>query len=257
MAPVFKIYPYKKGSAGARNLAQAMEKQLGYKVFRVDPEYIIQKNEWIINWGSGYFRVFPIRGGTNIRVFNPKERVCLCVNKSDFFRAVEATVNLPDYTHNYTTALGWVNNGHKVYCRTNEEGKDGDGIVVATTQSKLSEGACHLYTKAVDANKEYRVHLFGHKPIFDLEKYHEDGSVKNQDVRSGKLGWHYTRETVVPDEAKAQAVACSRALKMDFVAVDLLYNTKTKKVTVLEANSAPELGPWTSAAYARCFAALL
>ena len=255
MAPVFKIYPYKAGSAGARNLAVAMQKQLGYKVLRVEPDYVIQKNEWIINWGSGYFRVTPAPGGTNIRVFNPKDRVCRCINKSDFFRAVEETVNLPAHTDSYTTALRWINDGHKVYCRTNEEGKDGDGIVVVSTKSALVEA--HLYTRAVDADKEYRVHVFGHKPIFDLEKYHEDGKVRNQDVRSGKLGWHYTRDTTVPEEARVQAVAVSKAIKMDFVAVDLLYNTKTNKATVLEANSAPELGPWTSAAYARCFAALL
>ena len=253
-SPIFKIYPYRPKSAGARNLSIALSERTGYDVERISSGYVIQSNEWIINWGSGYFDARPTPGASNVRVFNSKKAVCLCINKIDFFKELKDRVNLPNWTLNKNIALAWAASGALVYCRENIEGKDGDGILVVSKKADVVD--CPLYTQGVEADKEYRVHLFGHVPIFDLEKYHPDNDTKTQ-VRSGKMGWHYTRDTVVPEKAKQQAIEVSKCLKMDFVAVDLLYNTKTKKATVLEANTAPELGPWTRVAYAKCFTRLL
>ena len=86
-----------------------------------------------------------------------------------------------------------------------------------------------------------------------MVKYHENHTNTNNLVRSGSNGWHYSREVVIPEEAKDEAIKASRALGMDFCAVDMLYDSKTRVTTILEANSAPELGPWTSKAYAKEF----
>ena len=66
-------------------------------------------------------------------------------------------------------------------------------------------------------------------------KWHENNRA-SQDVRNGGNGWIYCRDTVVPDRAKQEAVKASKALGMDFCAIDILYNSKTKVATVLEAN---------------------
>lgn len=254
--PTFKIVPYKHASAGARHLKKALDAVLPYEVIREQPDYYIKSNEWIINWGAGHFRGYKEEGATGTRILNPAHKLCICINKIDFFRAMDAEgVNIPKWTTSSTTAAKWVAGGVKTYCRTEIEGKDGSGIVVARKQSELVSSP--LYTQAVDATEEYRVHIFQHKPIFDLEKWKEHATQTEKDIRTGGMGWIYVRDTVVPDGAKAEAIKASKALGMDFCAVDLLYNTKTGQGTVLEMNSAPELGPWTSKAYAKELVALL
>jgi len=166
----------------------------------------------------------------------------------------DTEVNLPPWTVSGTTAVSWAKAGKSVYCRGDLEGRDGRGIVIATNPTQVVHS--DLYTTGIEADQEYRVHVFKHKPIFDLVKWHDNPSKKNQLIRTGGNGWQYSRDVVVPEAAKEQAVLTSRALQLDFCAVDLLYNTKTEKATVLEANSAPELGPWTSAAYAKELVAL-
>jgi hypothetical protein len=167
----------------------------------------------------------------------------------------DAGVSIPRWTESMEQAREWIRDGMSVYCRTDTEGRDGRGIVVA---NKLSEMvAARLYTLAVPSTEEFRVHVFQHRPIFDLVKHHHHPSKTDIQVRSGSNGWNYHRDVVVPPVVKELAVDVSRALGMDFCAVDLLYDARTRQAVALEANSAPELGPWTSAAYAAAFAKLL
>lgn len=251
----FVVVPYRLGSAGAKNLKLGLEKALGTEVRREDVDYVIKSDEWVINWGAGHYRAYKKTGATGTRVFNSADKICLCVNKIDFFRVMaDAGVTIPAWTTYHSTAERWSKAGDKIYCRTDTEGRDGRGILVAKSEKELVQSP--LYTKGIDANTEYRVHIFQHEPIFDLEKWHEN-SRTNQDVRNGGNGWIYCRDTVVPVRAKQEAVKASKALGMDFCAIDILYNARTQVATVLEANSAPELGPWTRKAYAEKFIGLL
>lgn len=254
----FVVAPYKMGSAGARNLITGLKEKLGYEPEKVDGDYYIKPGDWVINWGNGYFRGNTHNGVTsrNHRIFNPREQIVLCVNKIDFFRCMQRNkkINIPDWTRSYDEALGWLQDKRTVYCRVDTEGRDGKGIVVAETPKQLVEAP--LYTIGVPSTDEYRVHVFQHKPIFDLEKVHHHPTKEQNQVRSGKNGWNYHRDVVMPEACHEQAVLVSERLGMDFCAVDIVYDRRTRIATVLEANSAPELGPWTRAAYAKNFIAL-
>lgn len=253
--PKFKIVQYQPKSSGGFQLKKALENLVSYEVIREDVDYHIRSNEWVINWGAGHWRGYKESGATGTRIINPAAKLCLCINKIDFFLIMDdAGVTIPDWTTIGGTAQRWSKEGIKVYCRQDVEGRDGSGIVVANRPAEMADAP--LYTQAVEATDEYRVHLFGHKPIFDLEKWKEDATEKDRDVRTGGNGWVYIRDTTVPEGAKNEAIKASKAIGMDFCAVDLLYNSKTGRGTVLEMNSAPELGPWTSKAYARELVAL-
>ena len=251
----FKIQSYNAKSAGARYLRQALRKHLGYEPEMVPPDYVIPSNTWVINWGNGSYPGERAERAKNTKVINPMNTILPCINKVDFFRVMEnCDVNLPDWTQRRSVAERWCSQGDTLYCRETAEGRDGQGIVIATRPSQLI--AARLYTIAVPSTEEFRVHVFRNKPIFDLLKWHENPTKQAQQVRTGSQGWEYTRDCRVPASGHKQAVAVAKALGVDFCAVDLLYNAKTDVSTVLEANSAPELGPWTSAAYARELVAL-
>ena len=249
---VFKICPYKPSSAGAQNLKEALEELLPYSVERVTPDYRIKSNEWIINWGNGNFRAERQDDVVNTKVINSARKVCYCINKLDFFRILEdEDVVIPRWTTRSDIARKWVSEGTPVYCRGDIEGRDGRGIQIATTSKEIIPA--HLYTAKIESDQEFRVHVFKHKPIFDLIKRHHKPTKENNLVRSGSNGWNYHRDITLPDIAHQEAIKTSKALGMDFCAVDILWNSKTRIATVLEANSAPELGPWTRAAYAKEF----
>jgi len=253
---IFKICPYKPKSAGARYLAEALEELLGYPVERVTHDYQVADNVWLINWGSGDYYAERQAGAKNTKVLNPAHKIVRCINKTDCFRVLaETDVSLPQWTLRHATARRWAEAGHVVYCRGDVEGMDGRGLQVATSPASLTEAS--LYTRGEESTHEYRVHVFKHMPIFDLLKWHEQPTKAANRVRTGGNGWEFTRHCVMPPLVRQQAVLTSRALDMDFCAVDILWNQSTNRPTVLEVNSAPELGPWTSVAYAKHLAALI
>lgn len=254
--PRFTICPWRLKSASARNLKEALAAALGYTPEIVDQDHYLVSNEWLINWGSGNFRGLKKTGATGTKIFNPAAKICQCVNKVDFLSAMEdAGVSTPAWTDSQREALRWLKQGNTVYCRTNTEGKDGDGIVVATKPSEMA--AARLFTRGFQATEEYRAHVFRDEIIFELEKVHNKPTKENQLVRSGSNGWNYHRDITIPKVARQEILKAAKVLEMDFCAIDLLHSTKTGETVILEANSAPELGPWTSKAYAKKFVALI
>lgn len=249
--PVFKVAPYAQKSSGCFQLSKGIQEALGLemppdRIF--DNYYHIPKNEWVINWGNGNFR-----GSGPGQLFNTGGSICLCVNKIDFFNRMDKHgIVIPTWTTRSEEAQKWVKGGETVYCRTDIEGRDGRGIVVASRPTQFAEA--RLYTKAVPSTEEFRAHVFRGEVIFELEKWRQNTATADQlAVRSGGNGWIYVRDTALPKVAKLLAEKVCVALDMDFCAVDILWNSKTRRATVLEANSAPELGPWTRKAYAKKF----
>lgn len=252
--PVFKVAPYAQKSSGCFQLSKGLQEALGLsappeRIF--NNHYTIPKNEWVINWGNGHFY-----GSGAGKLFNTAAAICLCVNKIDFFKRMDRHgIVIPEWTTRSEEAQKWVKGGETVYCRTDTEGRDGKGIVVASRPTNLA--AAPLYTKAVPSTEEFRAHVFRGKVIFELEKWMEKkASTEQLAVRSGGNGWIYVRDTALPAAAKKLAEKVCTALDMDFCAVDILWDSKTRKATVLEANSAPELGPYTRKAYAKEFISL-
>lgn len=255
MKVTFKICPYKPGSAGARHLKAALEKLVGYTVERVGADYELDDNVWVVNWGAGHYIGAARRGAKNVKVLNPASKIVSCINKIDFFEALNGSdVCLPRWTTRKHIALQWAEAGKTIYCRGDVEGRDGRGISVASSPEDVVNA--HLYTVAIPADDEYRVHVFRNKPIFDLIKVHHRPTKAQLQVRTGGNGWNFHRDVTAPAAVTKQAILVSRTLGLDFCAVDILYAAGADVATVLEANSAPELGPWTSAAYARELVAL-
>lgn len=254
--PKFLICPYKMGSAGARNLREELSSRLGYEVARVDSNFALSSNQWVINWGNGNFLGYKEPGAVDARVFNPRTAVNKSICKISFFMCMnEAGLPIPFWTTKQALAQKWENDGDRVYCRLDVEGRDGRGIEISEKQDYLPSAP--LYTKGVDSTCEYRIHVFQGDPIFDLIKNHKNPTAAQRLVRSGGNGWYYSRECVAPKSVKKLASDCCDALELDFCAVDILWNNKTEKATLLESNTAPELGPWTRAAYAKKFLARL
>ena len=254
--PVFLICPYKMGSASGRNLREILKEYLGYEIVRVSPEHVLHSNEWLINWGNGHLQGKTGSQTTNARVFNIGANVCLSINKIDFLRTMtKAKIPTLKWTTSPTTALSLVETGDRLYCRHQVEGRDGRGIEVCENPNQLP--VARLYTVGVPSTCEYRIHVFRGKPIFDLIKQNKTKTIENSIIRSGEFGWFYSRDCVAPDNVRDIASQTCDALGLDFCAVDILYNAKSKEATVLESNTAPELGPWTRKAYAKKFLALL
>jgi len=78
-------------------------------------------------------------------------------------------VACPDFSIDKVNgAAFWIEQGYNVYCRTSLHGKGGEDIVIASTVDELVDAP--LYTKGVNADKEYRVHVFKGKVIDYVKK---------------------------------------------------------------------------------------
>lgn len=255
----FKIFPYKVTSKGAKLVARALGEELDSDVPFVDSNYEIKDNDWIITWGVGYTSLYNAsRKPNSTRVFNPEKVIARCVDKPIFLNRMHR-FNVPtvEFTGNYDRAHQWVKEGNLVYCRTVVDGMDGRGIVVVGNEVGNRElPFAELYTKAFPATMEYRVHVFRDRPIFGIGKVPIERDY-NKYVRTSKGGWGYRRDIgPVPPIVNQIAAQCSRALELDFGGIDILYDAKTGGARLLEANSAPEMGPTSSHLYAKEFVEL-
>ena len=238
----FKICPYVGGSKSVKQLRQDLETRLGHKVVTVPPDYIAVSNERIINWGNSHYQAYQKPGATNIRIFNSALAVQRSINKISFFNCLdEYELPIPVWTINPDIARKWLGQGTTVFCRTQIAGRDGKGIVVASKPSDLVEAP--LYTKLVPSTREYRIFVFRQRAIYNLTKMSKPNANLAHPARTRENGWFYSMHQEVPVKAPALAVAVCEVLGLDFCAVDILFNAKTDKLTVLESNSAPGTRP--------------
>lgn len=240
-----RVLPYKMTSKSAIRLRDALTEKVGERVYFLTPEYEVQSRDFVVRWGNGFDR---LTGESNaLGVLNPMNVIARCVNKIDCFERLDGfDVRKVKWTQRISTASLWAENGHKVFCRTRLEGRDGQGLVVANTPRDVV--GANLYTRGEQYDEEYRVHLFKHEPLTSLIKVPKEGA--NMDIRTGGNGWNYHREPDCPAEVLQVARAASKALQMCLGAIDIIHNETTGKAWFLEANTAPELGPHTAPLYA-------
>ena len=241
----FKIFPYKLGSQSAKALSQS----LGVK--RIKPTYTPRRNEIIINWGrSANVYHYPIFEHD----LNPSYAIAIACNKLKTFNLLNGNgfEHIPDYTIHSTEAEEWLQQGHKVYCRTTLTGHSGSGIVVVEPSNPLVYAP--LYTKQTKHKYEFRVHVFKGEVIDVQQKKKRIGVESNSAIRNHSNGYVYARcDITVPDIIKSAATEAVSIIGLDFGAVDIGYRERDNKAFIFEINTAPGLVGTTLEVYKNAF----
>lgn len=247
------LYAYNSKSLGARNLAES----LGIKrIKHEESEFRSGHDKVIINWGCGS-GVLPDEARRCGAIVNPPRFVDRCVNKLDFFRLMsennnevtkDKRVRIPYWTTSMEVAKSMINDGDIVVQRTEVEGKDGSGIKLAKKMVDIVRAS--LYTCFIPSTSEWRVHVIGGKVVDILKKVHDkDKEVREDDekVRTTGNGFLFSRRFAeAPEDVSRQALLCHAVLSKGFdsltmCGLDIIFDDKTGKAVVIEANSAPEL----------------
>lgn len=240
-----KVYPYKAGSRGAKELAEACG---GRVLRRQGSKYRFREGDLIINWG-GQDCPFKGRG-----VANQPDTIEPAANKLTCFNLMkEAGVSIPRF---WTNKNEIPDDAFPVMCRTKLHAHSGDGIVIAERRDQLVNAP--LYTQYVKKKQEYRVHV-GRKPgreaqsIIVQRKAKREGVEANFKIRNLANGFVYVIEEIVPACVIEEAGKALESTGLAFGAVDVIYNEHQNKAYVLEINTAPGLEARTAEKYATFF----
>jgi glutathione synthase/RimK-type ligase-like ATP-grasp enzyme len=231
------IYPYKAGSHSAKALAKASNSR---RIKREGSKFVGTALKVVVNWGSS---TMP-RGVAEANVLNRHIAVKQAGNKLAAFRAMEeAGVSIPPFTDDIAYAKSWILHGQEVVCRKKLTGYGGDGIVMASTMEEMVPAP--LYTRYIKKISEWRVHVFRDEIIMLQRKARRldvpDDQV-NWQVRNHDNGFIFEHMEVNPPvQVVDQSMKAVEALKLDFGAVDVVFNERDDEAYVLEINCAPGL----------------
>lgn len=242
------LYAYKSNSEGAKALANAL------KIKRVNHDKKeALRTDVLINWGAGHIK----REYQADAVFNQPEAVQKAVNKLRTFRTLKGLVPMPDFTESHQEASRWLAEGHTVIERETVTGHSGKGIVVHEPDDLfIKDNGSPLYTKYIEQEQEYRVHVFLGNAFFFQRKARKkavpDDKV-NWKIRNHDNGFIFAhKEVVVPRAGFDIAVLAVHHLGLDFGAVDLMQG-KDGKWYVIEVNTACGMEGTTLQKYAEQF----
>ena len=238
-------YAQKTGSKSARTLANA----LGVKRLRRETKVRDGDDLVIVNWG------FTNQRFHRATYINHPSAVARAASKVETFRHWrEQSVPSLQSTECMEEARVWASLGYKVYCRTLTRANSGRGIVVAHTADEVVKAG--VYTRGIEIDKEYRVHVAFGEVIRVQAKRRRKGheyTSENYEVRNSANGWVFCQENVtVSDAGQAAAVAAVESLGLDFGAVDLA-ECEDGSVYAIECNTAPGLEGTTIVQYQRAF----
>lgn len=243
----FMIRPYKLGSKSAKDLAIAMGKILGYKVWRLKPNSIPRRNTIVINWGNGvpYWRA----------THDLNSKTEKATNKLLTFKAFsEEGVFCPEWTQDKSVAQKWINSGKFVVARKMLTGNSGKGIVLCHKDGNPLPNA-PLYTLYKPKRHEYRAHVVKGQVIEVVQKKKKKGVEADTKIRNHGHGWVFCRDNIiVPYDLHAVAISAVCACDLDFGAVDIIWNEKENRCYALEVNTAPGIEGTTVLQYAKAFA---
>ena len=236
-----RVFPYKQGSRAAKELAKA----LGGKVLkRENSNFKPRQGDRIINWGASDC---PFSNAEN------SQGIEAASNKLTFFQQMKESGNeelIPEF---WTRGLDIPDDSFPIVCRTLLRGHSGNGIVIADNRAGLVD--CPLYTKYIKKQDEYRIHV-GRGEVIDVQKKAKRRDVDDVDyrVRNHAGGFIYMRNGVAPDQSIIDAaITTLRVFRLDFGAVDVIWNNHYKRPYVLEINTAPGLEGTTVENYQKFF----
>lgn len=233
MKPV--IITYKESNSTSKKLAEALDCERHWP----GTDYEWEPDHLVVNWGSGHPLGVPQEG----KILNKYRNVLRSVNKEVTFEYLQAAgVSIPARTRIKDIAKDWIEQGEIVFCRQDLEGCNGSGIVVARTKEEIVPA--QLYTKYVNNDREFRVHVFEGEAIFWTEKgiASDAGPSPNPLIKSGN-DWSMNWVDDIPEVVKEQAIKATAALGLDFAAIDIGYMESTfgnnDGAWVFESNTAP------------------
>jgi hypothetical protein len=259
------VLPYKVGSSSAKLLANTLRckrMKLSGSTLRDN------ENTTIINWGNS---TSDLKHLPSVNVINKTNAVSVASNKLKFFKEISKSnqetllpVSIPEWTTSKSQAKRWYAEGNDVVVRHLLQGHSAEGLELVTFSEDVSPTVAIpnalLYTKYMRKRDEYRVHVAKGVPIHVQRKAHEYGSVPaNYQIRNHDNGFIYTINDLTPDQSIiSEAINAVAAINLDFGAVDVIWNERKKKATVLEVNTACGLeGDSTSTRYVSAFKRML
>lgn len=231
-----KIFPYKAGSESAKALAIA----LNAKTIKLkNSKFKWNGKQSVINWGNSK----PLGKCLN-------QNTSIATNKLKAFNALkEQNVSIPPFTTNRAEAITWSAKS-LVLVRQLIKGNSGKGIFVL---NDFPNAIGKIYVQYIKKHREYRVHVVNGEPIRVQQKLLRKGA-KHSLIRSYDNGYVFCEpQSMPPATVISNAVAAVKACKLDFGAVDVIYNDKQEQAYVLEVNTAPGISTHTAEIYANAF----
>lgn len=213
------------GSRSAKALAGVLSEKVDHRVFLVSPSRV------------GKRVAFVMREGTD--------------KLTQLTRFREHGVSCPDFTTDRNVAAQWLRDGTTVVCRTLLRGSEGRGIVVAERDDQLV--GAPLYTKYLKKKKEFRVHVLNGEVIDVQEKRKRKEFTDERDtrIRNTANGYVFCRDGLTePAGLRDLALRAVQALGYSLGAVDVVYNERDNRCSVLEVNSTPGMEGTTLQSYA-------
>jgi hypothetical protein len=212
-------------SESAARIAVALEKRLGYKVFRSDK---VIPNRQHIRYGDGRDKLHQYK----------------------FFR--KNNLNFPWFSESKEIVTQMMQNGaiKAVLCRVLLQGQEGHGIVIADNSAELVDAP--VYVQYQEKTLEYRVNLFRGKVVNVREKRRKNGFDGGEPrIRNVENGYVYCiPRGRIPPDVLTTAIQASRVTDSDVVGVDVAYNADNDEHFIIEVNSAPSLEGVTVEDYA-------
>lgn len=247
------FHPYKSGSKSVQALKKAIPNSIVLKL--QGSKYKPKPNHLVVNWGSSNFIdnlvYFYLPPGA---ILNVPAYVKTASNKLSFYKDNPNQDHLVPWTINKEDVLKWLNDGKIVFARTKLTGHSGEGIIkLACPEDMVVELHAPLYTLYKKKIEEYRVHVFRNQVIDVVKKLLPKELVGKVDyqIRTHTNGWIFAREGVtLREDAIDMAIKHIAALKLDFGAVDMIYNAYEDRFYILEVNTAPGLEGTTVSRYA-------
>lgn len=244
-----RIYPYKMESTSAKSLAGT----LGALRVRPYGRFRPRHHHTVINWGNS-----TPPGSWSINrpglVLNLPSSVAQATNKlTTYLLLKEASLNVPPFTTDPTTAAAWSANGQLILARTILNGHSGAGILEIPPYTETSLiPAAPVYCTYLTKRHEYRIHVVGNT-VTDFQAKRRKSAIPDSEInwhiRSNANGFVYCRTNVNPSPTtKEIAIQAVNALDLDFAAVDIIIHDDIPYI--LELNTAPGLSPTSIAIYA-------
>lgn len=248
MEKLLVMLPYKETSGGSKMLAKA----LGIERVVREADFRSNKYVTVLNWGRGDR---PYWENEIVRYINNPRAVMAAIDKISTFKFFKkGMVPHAPWTTTVNEAQKWLDNGCTVFARRETQGANASGLEIVRPGGSLPYAP--LYSLYVPAVKEYRVHVLNGECFYANYKSPDAQEAKlgrSDIVRSGSHGWRFMHMDDLPnDEVQGACIAAVEALGLDFGGVDVGVDENGHPI-VYEVNTAPEMGPNTTAAYKRAF----
>lgn len=252
MKDTFRIYPYKTASQSSRVLANALNSR---RIRLENSQYRYRPNHLIINWGNNSTGQPWFNREVRENTLNRPDHVYTATNKLNTHRVFQIHgIPTPDMTRSNREANKWLQEeGLIVLGRDLTRGSGGRGITVYHPDENEMVGEHRYYTRYIKKRREFRLHVGydsfpsqGQPQVFFVqEKKRRARENRNEEqydsrIRNYSNEWIFAHNDLeeIPSSVYQVAREALRALRLDFGAVDVIYNSYQAAAYVLEVNTA-------------------